>query len=47
VLEDVAPRDLADGAANHEVPPFVGSMVKNEQDLERLAHYFGLRKRRR
>jgi len=46
VIEDVAPRDLADTAANDEIPPFVGSMVKNEQDLERLAHYFGLRRRR-
>jgi len=45
VIEDVAPRDLADTAANDEIPPFVGSMVKNEQDLERLAHYFGLRRR--
>ena len=46
VIEDVAPRDLADTAANEEIPPFVGSMVKNEQDMERLAHYFGLRRRR-
>jgi len=46
VLEDVAPRDLAETAGNDEVPPFVGSMVKNEQDLERLAHYFGLRRRK-
>ena len=46
VIEDVAPRDLADSAATDEIPPFVGSMVKNEQDLERIAHYFGLRRRR-
>jgi len=47
VIEDVAPVDLEEKRAGAEVPPFLGSMVKNEQDMQRVAEYFGLRRRRR
>ena len=47
VIEDVAPVDLEEKRESAEVPPFVGSMVKNEQDMQRVAEYFGLRRRRR
>ena len=47
VIEDVAPADLEEQRDKAEVPPFVGSMVKNEQDMQRVAEYFGLRRRKR
>ncbi|MEM8882636.1 MAG: MoxR family ATPase [Planctomycetota bacterium] len=47
VIEDVAAVDLESANEGAEVPPFVGSMVKNEQDLARVAEYFGLRRRKR
>jgi len=47
VIEDVGPSDLEEQRTGHEVPQFVGSMVKNEQDMQRVAEFFGLRRRRR
>lgn len=47
VIEDVAPRDIEQQRTGSEVPQFVGSMVKNEQDMQRVAEFFGLRRQRR
>jgi MoxR-like ATPase len=47
VIEDVAPADLEAAREADEVPEFIGSMVKNEQDMARVAEFFGLRRRRR
>jgi len=43
VIEKVRPADLKDQKAKDRVPDFVGSMVKNEQDMERLAQWLGAR----
>ena len=40
---DVEPERLRETAAESQVPPYVGSMVKNEQDMERLAQWLGSR----
>ena len=45
VHEDVEPQDLADSAAADEVPAFVGSMIKNEQDMDRLVAWLSRRRR--
>ncbi|MEO0326494.1 MAG: efflux RND transporter permease subunit [Myxococcota bacterium] len=37
------PERLRETAAESQVPPYVGSMVKNEQDMERLAQWLGSR----
>jgi MoxR-like ATPase len=47
VIEDVAPADLEAAREADEVPEFIGSMVKNEQDMASVAEFFGLRRRRR
>ncbi|MEM6673236.1 MAG: MoxR family ATPase [Planctomycetota bacterium] len=47
VLEHVGPKDLEETAKKSEVPPYIGSMVKNEQDMERLAQWLGARGWRR
>ncbi len=43
VIEHVTPEQLRDTAAQGAVPPYVGSMVKNEQDMGRLAQWLGAR----
>ncbi|MEM1447890.1 MAG: MoxR family ATPase [Planctomycetota bacterium] len=43
VIEHVEPERLRETAAESQVPPYVGSMVKNEQDMERLAQWLGSR----
>ena len=47
--EDVLETELARPLRREadEVPEFIGSMVKNEQDMARVAEFFGLRRRRR
>ena len=47
VIESVTPDQLKETERKREVPPFVGSMVKNEQDMARLAEWLGGRGRRR
>jgi len=46
VMEDVVPSDLA-ASRQKEAPPYVGSLVKNEQDMKRVAEQFGGRRPRR
>ncbi|MEL6713874.1 MAG: MoxR family ATPase, partial [Planctomycetota bacterium] len=43
VIEKVRPADLKDTKAQNRVPDYIGSMVKNEQDMERLARWLGSR----
>ncbi len=43
VIEHVRPEQLHETAASDSVPPFIGSMVKNEQDMDRLAQWVGSR----
>ena len=43
VIEHVTPEQLRATATKSEVPPFIGSMVKNEQDMDRLAQWLGSR----
>ncbi|MEO0661800.1 MAG: ATP-binding protein, partial [Planctomycetota bacterium] len=43
VIEKVRPEDLKDTKAQNRVPDYIGSMVKNEQDMERLARWLGSR----
>lgn len=43
VIEHVTPEMLAERASKSEVPPFMGSIVKNEQDMDRLAQWLGSR----
>lgn len=43
VIEHVTPQMLAERASKSEVPPYMGSMVKNEQDMDRLAQWLGSR----
>ncbi len=47
VIERVTADQLKDTERKKDVPPFVGSMVKNEQDMQRLAEWLGGRRRRR
>ena len=47
VIEHVTPEQLKGLAAEGAVPPYVGSMVKNEQDMGRLAQWLGTRGWRR
>ena len=43
VIEHVKPGDLEGKVQANAVPPYVGSLVKNEQDMERLAQWVGSR----
>ena len=43
VIEKVRPEDLRDVKAKDRVPDYIGSMIKNEQDMERLARWLGSR----
>ena len=43
VIEHVQPGDLEGKVQANAVPPYVGSLVKNEQDMERLAQWVGSR----
>ena len=43
VIEHVTPEMLEKRAEGSEVPPFMGSLVKNEQDMDRLAQWVGSR----
>ena len=43
VIEHVTPEMLEERAEKSEVPPFMGSLVKNEQDMDRLAQWVGSR----
>ncbi|MEE8106550.1 MAG: MoxR family ATPase [Planctomycetota bacterium] len=47
VAENVAPKDLAKDAKEREIPIFIGSMVKNEQDMKRIAEHLSGRAVRR
>ncbi len=46
VMDDVAPDELK-RVRDREPPPYVGSLVKNEQDLRRVAEQFGGRRPKR
>ena len=43
VIEHVTPEMLKKKAGASAVPPFMGSLVKNEQDMDRLAQWLGAR----
>ena len=43
VIEQVSPDDLLNQRGRDLVPDYIGSMVKNEQDMERLAQWLGSR----
>lgn len=43
VIEHVTPEMLKRAVGESAVPPFLGSMVKNEQDMDRLAQWLGSR----
>ena len=43
VIEHVTPEMLEARTEKSEVPPFMGSLVKNEQDMDRLAQWVGSR----
>jgi len=46
VIEDVAPGRLKSDGEARRLPPFLGSLVKSEQDLERVTAHLGSRRRR-
>ena len=47
VIEHVKPGDLEQTVSSNAIPPFIGSLVKNEQDMDRLAQWVGSRGWRR
>ena len=44
VLEATDPEELAVSDGPMAVPPLVGSLVKNEQDMQRLVEYLSARR---